>query len=61
MAAVERELALLANTLAAVSLSLSTDERWLVLCAGPKSKLSTGTLYKLCRFGGISSPNAEFI
>ncbi|KAM0844555.1 hypothetical protein ACQ4PT_056959 [Festuca glaucescens] len=60
-AAGERELESLADALAAVTLSSSPDERRLFLCAAPKAKLSTGALYKLCRFGGVVSPHADFI
>jgi hypothetical protein len=60
-AAGERELASLETTLAAVTRSAQHDQRRLTFCVAPKAKLSTGALYKLCRFGGVDSPHADFI
>jgi hypothetical protein len=60
-AAGEGELALLQVRLAPVVLTSAVDDRRLTLCAGPKGKLVTGALYKLCRFGGVASPHASFI
>jgi hypothetical protein len=57
----ERELAILEDEISACPLSVVADARHLVLCRGPQNKLRAGELYRLCRFGGVSSPHAAFI
>jgi hypothetical protein len=59
-AAGERELTVLEAALASVELSAADNERLLSFCGGPKIKLQDCALYKLCRFGGVSSPRRIF-
>jgi hypothetical protein len=55
------ELDALRTSLREVTLVEGADRRSLIRCSGPKNKLLTGALYKLCNLGGISSTNADFI
>jgi hypothetical protein len=55
------ELVSLCASLAEVSLVDGADRRSLTRCCGPRNRLVTNALYKLCNFGGTGSANAEFI
>jgi hypothetical protein len=52
---------MLEASLASVLLFAAEDDQRLTLCGGPKGKLQTGALYRLCRIGGVSFPSASFI
>jgi hypothetical protein len=56
-----RELDSLRAALDEVALGDGADRRSLTRCSGPRNKLITGALYRLCNFGGVSSANAGFI
>jgi hypothetical protein len=55
------ELQKLIPLLASVILSDEADARRLSLCAGPKLRMDTSSLYRLCTLGGVHSPHSSFI
>jgi hypothetical protein len=60
MAAGARELQELIPLLTSVTLTAEADTRRLSLCAGPKLRMNTGSLYRLCTLGSVHSPHSSF-